>query len=84
MNRVNQETYTIYANSLKSVLSHYVESRKAVKYDLLLNFLMSDRIKAKLSESALCFILSLGSQVEGNWLHLQQLTSALDMFYDWG
>lgn len=82
LNRINQETYTIYANRLKSVLSHYVESRKAAKYDLLLELLVSDRIKANLSESALCYILSLESKVDGNWLHLAQLTSALDMFYD--
>jgi hypothetical protein len=82
LNRVNPETYTIYANRLKSVLSHYVEARKAAKYEVLLELLVSDRIKAKLSESALRHILSLETAVDGNWLRLSQLTSALDLFYD--
>ena len=82
LNRVNQETYTIYANRLKSVLTHYVECRKAEKYDLLLELLVCDRIKSCLSESALRYILSLESKEDGNWLHLSKLTEALDQFYD--
>jgi hypothetical protein len=82
LNRVNQETYTLYANRLKSVVTHYVECRKAAKYDLLLELLVCDRVKASLSESALRYVLSLESKEDGNWLHLSGLTEALDLYYD--
>ena len=34
ISRGNDETYTLFANRLKSVLTFYVESRKAISYDL--------------------------------------------------
>jgi hypothetical protein len=39
------ETFTLYGNRLKSVLTYYVESRKAERFDLLLELLICYRIK---------------------------------------
>jgi hypothetical protein len=76
------ETYTLYANRLKSVITYYVEARKATNYESLLDLLVCDRIKNTLSEAALKHILSLESNKSGNWLRLSELTDALDIYYD--
>lgn len=80
--RGKDETYTLFASRLKSVLTYYVEARKATTYNLLLDLLVCDRIKNTVSEAALKHILSLESSKDGHWLHLSELTDALDTFYD--
>jgi hypothetical protein len=51
--RGSDETYTLYANRLKSVLMYYTEARKAVNYDVLIDLLVRDRVKSCLSQAAL-------------------------------
>ena len=82
MSRANDETYTLYANRLKSVLAYYIESRKATSYDLLVDLLICDRIKSNLTEGALRYVLSVENKEDGNWLRLAKLTESLNLFYD--
>jgi hypothetical protein len=80
--RNNDETYTLFANRLKSVLSYYTECREVDTYAALLDLLVCDRVKSGLSEGALRYVLSIESKVKGNWLPLSELTETLDLFYD--
>ena len=80
--RKSDETYTIFANRLKSLLTYYVEAREANSHDLLLDLLVCDRVKATLPEGALRHILGLENKSKGNWLRLPQLVEALDLYYD--
>jgi hypothetical protein len=75
------ETFTLYGNRLKGVLSYYVESRKADDYNSLMDLLICDRIKSQLSEGALRYVLSIESQSETGWLRLDKLVESLDIFY---
>jgi hypothetical protein len=81
LTRNGNETFTLYGNKLRSVLSYYVESRKAEKFDLLLELLICDRIKSQLSEGALRYIMSLENQADLGWLRLDKLVESLDVFY---
>src|SRR5664279_5030612 len=81
LSRNSDETYTLFANRLKSVLSFYTESREVTTYEMLLELLVCDRIKSGLSEGALLYVLSLESKEKGNWLRLSELTETLDIFY---
>jgi hypothetical protein len=78
----SDETYTIFANRLKSLLTFYVEAREANSYDLLLDLLVCDRVKSTLPEGALRHILGLENKSKGNWLRLPNLVEALDLYYD--
>ena len=80
--RKSDETYTIFANRLKSALTFYVEAREAISHDLLLDLLVCDRIKSTLPDGALRHILSLESKSKGSWLRLPELVEALDLYYD--
>ena len=80
--RKSDETYTLFASRLKSLLTCYVEARKANSHDLLLDLLVCDRVKATLPEGALRHILGLENKAEGNWLRLPHLVEALDLYYD--
>jgi hypothetical protein len=81
LTRNGGETFTLYGNRLKGVLSYYVESRKADDYNSLMDLLICDRIKSQLSEGALRYILSIESQSETGWLRLDKLVESLDIFY---
>jgi hypothetical protein len=78
----SDETYTIFANRLKSLLTFYVEAREADSHDLLLDLLVCDRVKSTLTEGALRHILSLENKSKGSWLRLPDLVEALDLYYD--
>ena len=80
--RKSDETYTIFANRLKSLLTFYVEAREADSHDLLLDLLVCDRVKSTLTEGALRHILSLENKSKGSWLRLSDLVEALDLYYD--
>jgi hypothetical protein len=43
------DTYMLYASRLKAMLLYYVEARKADSYDVLIDLLICDRIKSRLS-----------------------------------
>ena len=75
------ETYTLYGNRMKSILLYYVESRKAMGYELLIELLVCDRMKSLLSYGAMQYILSLENQATNGWLRLDDLVTALDRFY---
>jgi hypothetical protein len=75
------ETFTLYGNRLKSVLSYYVESRKAERYDLLIELLVCDRVKSQLSDGALRHVLIMENQAENGLVHLDKLVESLDNFY---
>jgi hypothetical protein len=81
LNRNTSETFTLYGNRLKSVLSYYVESRKVEDYDSLIELLICDRIKSQLTEGALRYMLSLENQSDDGWLHLDKLVESLDIYY---
>jgi hypothetical protein len=81
LTRNGGETFTLYGNRLKGVLSYYVESRKANDYNSLMDLLICDRIKSQLSEGALRYIISIESQSETGWLRLDKLVESLDIFY---
>jgi hypothetical protein len=81
VSRQANETFTLYGQRLKSTLSYYVESRKAERYDLLIELLVCDRIKSQLSDVALRHILSVENQTADGWLHLDKLVESLDSFY---
>jgi len=78
----SDETYTIFANRLKSFLTYYVNAREANSHDLLNDLLVCDRVKATLPEGALHYILGLENKSKGHWLRLPQLVEALDLYYD--
>jgi hypothetical protein len=61
------ETFTLYSNRLKSVLTYYIESRDAGTYDLLVELLICDRVKSQLSDGALRHILSIENQTDIGW-----------------
>lgn len=75
------ETYTLYGNRIKSVLMYYVESRKAMGYEMLLELLVCDRLKSHFSPAAMQHILSQENQASKGWLRLDDLVTALDRFY---
>jgi hypothetical protein len=75
------ETYTLYGSRLKSLLTYYVQSRKVDTLELMIDLLVSDRIKSRLTEGALRHILSLENQQEAGWLKFDELVDALDVFY---
>jgi hypothetical protein len=81
LTRNGGETFTLYGNHLKGVLSYYVGSRKADDYNSLMDLLICDRIKSQLSEGALRYILSIESQSETGWLRLDKPAESLDIFY---
>jgi len=80
--RKSDETYTIFANRLKSLLTYYVDAREANSHDLLIDLLVCDRVKATLPEGALRYILGLENKSKCHWLRLPQLVEALDLYYD--
>ena len=81
LKRQSDETYTLYGNRLKSVLSYYVESRQASRFNSMFELLVCDRIKSQSNEGALCHLLSLENQVDDGWLHLDKLLESFDVFY---
>ena len=81
VSRQTNETFTLYGQRLKSTLAYYVESRKAERFDLLIDLLVCDRIKSQLSDGALRHVLSIENQAVDGWLHLDKLVESLDSFY---
>ena len=79
--RVASETFTIFANRLKSTLLYYVEARKATTYELLIELLVCDKIKTRLTGGALRHVMSVENQTENGWLRLDKLVETLDIFY---
>ena len=76
------ETYTLFGNRLMSVLTYYVENRNAKSYEQLMQLLVCDRIKSKLSQAALQHVLSLEHKADDGWLKLSELLEAVDLYYD--
>ena len=65
-----------------SVLTYYVDNRKAKTHEQLMQLLVCDRIKSTLSRAALQHVLSLENKADDGWLKLSTLLEALDMYYD--
>lgn len=80
--RKSDETFTLFANRLKSLLIYYVENREVDSFDMLIDLLVCDRVKATLPEGALRHVLGLETKSKGNWLRLPHLVESLDLYYD--
>jgi len=82
LERNANETYTLFGNRLMSVLTYYVENRNAKSHEQLMQLLVCDRIKSKLSQAALQHVMSLEHKADDGWLKLSALLEAIDLFYD--
>jgi hypothetical protein len=81
LKRSIDETYIFYCNRMKSVLMYYMESHKAMGYEMLIELLVYDCLKSQLSPGAMQYISSLENQESNVWLRLDDLVTALDSFY---
>ena len=71
-----EETYTLFGSRAKNLLVYYLESRKVVSKDGVIDLLVSDIIKQTLSEACLRHFLS----VEGaDWFKPDKLTDVIDI-----
>jgi len=55
----DDETYVLFAARLRNLLSYYLRSRQVDNFDKLCELLVSDRLKADMSDGPLNYILSL-------------------------
>jgi len=65
-----------------SVLTYYVHNRNAKSYELLMQLLVCDRIKSKLSQAALQHVLSLENKGDDGWRKLSELLEGVDLYYN--
>jgi len=55
----DDETYVLFAARLRNLLSYYLRSRQVDNFDKLCELLVSDRLKADMSDGPLNYVLSL-------------------------
>ena len=81
LKRNESETCVSFLSKLKTLFSHYVQSRHVgLSYQKLVSLILSDKIKSTLSESCLNHILSCESNTELGWLEMSQLADQVDLY----
>jgi hypothetical protein len=79
--RHHDETAVLFASRLKTLLKHYLDSRKITTFDELFSLLICDRIKAALAEDCLNYVLSAEGLTDNGWIECDKLTDIIDMYY---
>jgi len=71
------ETYTLFGSRVRNLLLYYLDSRKVVSKDDIVDLFVADRIKQTLSDTCLRHVLS----TEGSeWLRPERLTDVIDTY----
>ena len=73
----SDETFTLFGSHLKNLFLYYLESRKAVTKDDIIDLMVADRIKRSLPIHCLKHVLSVESD---SWLKPDRLTNVIDVY----
>jgi len=78
----NGESYALYCNRLRSLLSQYLEHRQINNdYDRLVDLLVSDRLHANLPDHVIKYLTTLEMTAENGWLRSASLAETLDTYF---
>ena len=81
LRRNDSDTCVAFVSKLRTLLSHYVQSRHVDEsYDRLFSLLICDRIKSSLTDNCLRHILSVESNTERGWLGMSELADQVDLY----
>jgi len=72
-----EETYTLFGSRAITLFQHYLDSRKVVSKDDVIDLLVADRIKQTLPGDCLRHVLSAGGS---DWFKPDRLTHVIDVY----
>lgn len=78
--QAESKTCVMFNVRLKSFFQQYTLSRNVCDFDHLMSLIVSDRIKATLSENCLRHILAIETTQTEGWLTAEKLSDAVDLY----
>jgi len=80
LSKSEDQTYVMFASSLRTTLDGYIEARKVDDINHMKDLMLSDRIKSALPVHILRYVLSVEAKTENGWLPPYELAEMIDNF----